>query len=172
TPVDWTQPLDPRFQRTLGVILHDNVRSPAAGGAAVMNVYDVRVARKAAHRALLAKETLEIVRARVGSEDLHRNRPVEKGVQASKPYAESATAVRRRVLKSLRYQIRGNDRVERATGWCWISHRGGSRLGTRVLLAGQANIGRVRARDSASRMSVAQPSTTSSNASQGSVIAG
>ena len=105
-PADRPAVLDLGLQRTVRVVLHDNVRPTGGGGADLENTDDVRVTGELAHRHLLTHEPLEVVRFEVGGEHLDRHRAVESSLDTAIHHTEAAAADLLGVLETGRHQLR------------------------------------------------------------------
>lgn len=91
-PRERARPADSHLQGVVFVILHQDVRPPGRGGADLEDVDDVRVPGPAVHRALFAKEPFEVLRVRIGGEDLDRDGAIEGHLPAAVDDAEAAAA--------------------------------------------------------------------------------
>ena len=89
-PVDRTGVLDLGFQRAVRVVLHHDVGPPGGSGADLEDVDDVRMPGQLSHRHLLTHEPLHIVRLQIGRQNLHRDRAVQRALNAAIHHAEPA----------------------------------------------------------------------------------
>ena len=100
--------MNPGVQRVPGVILHHDVGPARRRGADLKDVDNIRVPGQLAHRALLAQESLEVVRIEVGGEHLDGHGALQGVLPAAVDRAETTASDHVSVIEPRRGQLRGD----------------------------------------------------------------